>query len=87
MPLRAADLPLRYNCVDILERNLAERGDKKALFSKSRTMTFAQVSAEANQVGNALRAAGVREGTRVGLFETTSISLSTKPWFVPSTPR
>ncbi len=68
MPLRADELPLHYNCVDILERNLAERGAKDALFSKQRTLTFAQVSAEVNQVGNALRAAGVREGEYVGLL-------------------
>jgi benzoate-CoA ligase family protein len=68
MPLRAADLPLRYNCVDILERNLEKRADKQALFSKERVMTFGEVAAETNCVGNALRRLGVREGDYVGLF-------------------
>src|SRR5690242_14267211 len=46
--VRAASLPLLYNAVDILERNLAERADKVALYSDSRNMTFRQVSDEAN---------------------------------------
>ena len=68
MPLRADELPLRYNCVDILERNLESRGDKQALFSAERVMTFGEVSAEVNKVGNALRGRGVREGEYVGLL-------------------
>lgn len=66
--MRAADLPLTYNCVDILERNLAERADKPALLSRERELTFRQVSDEANQVANALRALGVRPGEYVGLL-------------------
>ena len=34
--MRAADLPRYYNAVDILERNLAERADKIALYSLDR---------------------------------------------------
>ena len=68
MPLRAADLPLRYNCVDILERNLEKRAEKQALFSKERVLTFGEVAAEVNCVGNALRRLGVREGDYVGLL-------------------
>ncbi|HEX5692932.1 MAG TPA: AMP-binding protein, partial [Roseiflexaceae bacterium] len=66
--MRAADLPLYYNAVDILERNLAERADKVALYSASRNLTFRQVSDEANQVGNALRALGIRMGEYVGIL-------------------
>ena len=46
---RAADVPLAYNAVDILERNLDARGGKVALSSADRTMTFGQVSREVNQ--------------------------------------
>src|SRR3990172_1051218 len=65
---RAADVPLYYNAVDILERNLAERADKVALHSPDRAMTFRQVSNEANQVGNALKKLGVRLGDLVGIL-------------------
>ncbi len=66
--MRAADLPLTYNSVDILEHNLAGRADKVALFSPARSLTFAEVSREANQVGNALRRLDVRIGEVVGLL-------------------
>jgi benzoate-CoA ligase family protein len=62
---RAADVPLYYNAVDILERNLGARADKVALYSPERTMTFRQVSGEANQVANAL---GKKLGLRLGDF-------------------
>ncbi|MCL4871734.1 MAG: benzoate-CoA ligase family protein [Anaerolineae bacterium] len=64
----AADLPLFYNAVDILEHNLAKRADKIALCSPSRTLTFRQVSDEVNQTANALRKAGVRFGDVVGIL-------------------
>jgi acyl-CoA synthetase (AMP-forming)/AMP-acid ligase II len=50
----AADVPLRYNAVDILERNLGPRGAKVALHTPDRSMTFRQVAREANQVASAL---------------------------------
>jgi benzoate-CoA ligase family protein len=66
---RAADVPLYYNAIDILERNLGARADKVALYSAERTMTFGQVSGGANQVGNALsKALGVRLGDFVALL-------------------
>ncbi|MGF1507447.1 MAG: benzoate-CoA ligase family protein [Chloroflexi bacterium] len=65
--MKAADLPLYYNAVDILEHNLDERPDKVALYSLERSMTFRQVSEEVNQVGNALKALGVRPGEYVAL--------------------
>ena len=65
----AADVPLHYNAVDILERNLGSRAEKNALFSAERTMTFRQVSDEVNQVGNALRRElGVRLGDFVAIL-------------------
>ena len=66
--MKASDLPLYYNAVDILEHNLPQRADKEALFSESRTLTFGEVSAEVNQVGNALKALDVRVGETVGLL-------------------
>ncbi len=66
--MKASDLPLFYNAVDILEHNLAERAEKKALFSEGRTLTFGEISAEVNQVANALKACGVRAGEYVGLL-------------------
>jgi benzoate-CoA ligase family protein len=73
--MRAADLPLYYNAVEILERNLAERADKVALYSSEREMTFRQVANEANQVGNALKKLGVRMGDFVGI-----LSLDVPEW-------
>ena len=66
--MKASDLPLYYNAVDILERNLATRADKVALLSAERELTFKQVSDEANQVGNALKKLGVRMGDGVAIL-------------------
>ena len=66
--MRASDLPLEYNAVDILERNLRDRADKTALLSDARSMTFAEVAAEANQVGQALKRLGTRPGDYVGIL-------------------
>ncbi len=66
---RAADVPVYYNAVDILERNLAVRGDKVALHSPERTLTFREVSHEVNQVGNALvEKLGIRLGDFVAIL-------------------
>src|SRR3990172_10815226 len=70
--LKATDLPLHYNAVDILERNLAERADKVALLSPERTLTFQEVSQEANRVGGALAGLGVRFGDVVGILAPDS---------------
>ncbi|MGH2593577.1 MAG: benzoate-CoA ligase family protein [Anaerolineae bacterium] len=65
--MKSTDLPLTYNAVDILERNLAQRADKVALYSDTRKeMTFRDASNEVNQVGNALKKLGVRMGEYVG---------------------
>ena len=66
--MKAANLPLHYNAVDILERNLAERAEKVALYSLEREMTFRQVSDEANQVGNALKKLDVQMADVVGIL-------------------
>jgi benzoate-CoA ligase family protein len=65
----AADVPPRYNAVDILERNLGPRGDKVALHTPERAMTFRQVSRETNQVAGALRdKLDVRPGEFIALM-------------------
>ena len=65
----AADVPLEYNAVDILERNLDARANKVALYSADRSLTFGQVAREVNQVGNALiRKLGVRLGDFVAIL-------------------
>lgn len=66
--MKASDVPLQYNAVDILERNLAARGDKAAIYSAEREMTFRQVANEANQIGNALKKLDVRLGESVGIL-------------------
>jgi benzoate-CoA ligase family protein len=76
--MRAADLPRYYNAVDILERNLARRADKVALYSREGTLTFQEISNQTNQVGNALKKLGVRIGDFVGI-----LSLDVPEW-VPS---
>ena len=70
MPMRtAADVPIQYNAVDVLERNLEARGDQVALFSVERQMTFAEVSAEVDRVAAALRTRlGVRTGEHVAIL-------------------
>ncbi len=70
--MKAADLPLSYNAVQILEHNLETRADKTALLSDERELTFAEVSAEVNQVGNALKRLGVRPGESVALLALDS---------------
>lgn len=66
--MKAADLPLYYNTVDIVERNLPDRADKVALYSDARQMTFQEVADEVNQVGNALKKLDVRMGDVVGIL-------------------
>ena len=70
--MKADDLPLYYNSVEILERNLGERGGQIALLSAEREMSFSQVADEVNQVANALRASGVRIGEAVGILAPDS---------------
>lgn len=70
--MKSTELLLLYNATAILEDNLPRRADKTALLSDRRTLTFQAVADEANQVGNALRAMGVRFGDRVGILAPDS---------------
>jgi benzoate-CoA ligase family protein len=66
--MKASDLPVYYNSVDILEHNMTKRADKVALYFEERELTFRQVSDEVNQVGNALQKLDVRIGEVVGIL-------------------
>ncbi len=65
---RAADLPLHYNAVDVLERNLPGRADEPAILSSERCCTFGEVAAEVNRVANALGRLGLRRGDMVAIL-------------------
>jgi benzoate-CoA ligase family protein len=71
--VKAADLPARYNAVDILERNLPERASKVALMSDARTVTFAEMSAEVDRTARALAGIGVRRGDTVAILALDSV--------------
>src|SRR5262245_1899411 len=66
--MKIADLPPHYNCVAMLEQNLAKRADKVFLYSLERQLTYRQLSQEVNQVGHALKKAGVRMGEYVAIL-------------------
>ena len=70
--MKAADLPQYYNMADILERNLAEQSQKVALESAECSMTFQEVSDEANQVGQARQRMDARFGDCVGIVAPDS---------------
>ncbi len=70
--LRAADLPLQYNAVEILEKNLISRADQPALFSVERCCTFGEISEEVDRVGNALRRLGLRRDDVVAILASDS---------------
>jgi len=71
--MKAADLPLHYNAVDILERNLLRRPDKTALLSAEREITYGDLAAEVNRTGNALSAMGVHFGETVAILAPDSV--------------
>lgn len=75
--MKAADLPLDYNAVDILEKNLATRADKVALQAGDDALTFSEVSEKVNRVGNALREVGFRKGETLAILCPDSA-----PWVV-----
>lgn len=67
--MKAADLPVDYNAIDILERNLPARADRPALLSKEREVTFSEAAAEVNRTANALRnKADLRPGECVAIL-------------------
>ncbi len=73
--MKASDLPIHFNAVDILERNLPERANKVALHGEEREWSFQEVSNDVNQVGSALKKLDVRAGEVVGI-----LSLDVPEW-------
>ena len=63
-------IPDRYNAAaDLVDRNVAEgRGDKPAILCEDRRLTYRDVQALVNRVGNALRGSGVGMEQRVMLL-------------------
>lgn len=61
------ELPDQYNLVDhFVDRHIREgRRDKTAIVSGNQQLTYAEVAAQANRVGNGLRALGLQEEQRV----------------------
>lgn len=70
--MKTAELPDYYNAGVLLEDNLIHRAAKIAIYTDSRELTFQAVSREANQIGNALRQAGVHFGDCVGILAPDS---------------
>ncbi len=66
--MRASDLPLYYNAVQILEQNLPQRANQVALVTPQREFTFQQMAEQVNQVGNALKRLDVRFGESVAIL-------------------
>ncbi len=66
--MKASDLPQRYNAVQILEENLADRADKLALGGPAGERTFSEVSEEANRLGSALLQLGLRSEDPVAIL-------------------
>lgn len=60
------DLPEQYNASEVLFHNLKEgRGDKVAIYWENEEITYAQLAAMANRIGNALKGLGTTPGARV----------------------
>jgi 4-hydroxybenzoate-CoA ligase/benzoate-CoA ligase len=71
--MKAADLPLNYNAIDLLEHNLAERADKTALLSHDRTVTYGELSEEVNRIGNLLHRKLIHHGDTVAILALDSV--------------
>jgi benzoate-CoA ligase len=74
---KATSLPREYNAaVDFIDRHLDEgRGLKVALRDDSTALTYADLSAQVNRAGNALRALGVGMEQRVLLLMLDTVAL------------
>lgn len=69
--MRYEDVPQNFNIgTHFLDRN---SGDRTALLTDAGPTTYAELTALANQVGNALRELGVRQGDRVLIALTDSV--------------
>src|SRR5713101_2948071 len=66
-----ATYPERFNPTEeLLDKGVARGwGERAALLFEDQRITYAQLSAQANKFGNALRELGINEGDRVLLHE------------------
>ena len=60
---------------DFLEQSAARTPDKVALICGKRRLTYAEIDAKANQLANALRDRGVKQGDRVVLYLPNTVEL------------
>jgi amino acid adenylation domain-containing protein len=58
---------------DFLHNSAAARPDKVALVCANQRFTYAQLEAMANRLANALKAQGVKQGDRVGIYLSNSV--------------
>ncbi len=59
------DLPTKYNASEVLFHNLAERGDKVAIYYGDEAITYWQLIQTSCQIGNGLKALGIAPGSRI----------------------
>ena len=65
--LRYQDIPYQFNVASyFVDRNLADgRGERTALITDGRRVSYAELAATVNRIGNVLHELGVRRGQRV----------------------
>jgi benzoate-CoA ligase family protein len=65
--MRYADIPRQVNvAAHFVDRNLAEgRGGRTALYTGDRAVTYAELAAEVNRIGNVLLDQGIERGDRI----------------------
>ncbi len=69
------DYPLSLTVVDLIERQAVRRPDAIATSCGEEQLSYAQLQDRARTLADALRAAGVRPGVKVGIFLTRSLNL------------
>ncbi|MDE3228818.1 MAG: benzoate-CoA ligase family protein [Chloroflexota bacterium] len=79
LPIPQVTIPDQFNAATaFLDRNIAEgRGAKAAIICEGQTMTYAEVAAQANQIGNGLRDLDVEIEQRVALMLLDSPAFAT----------
>lgn len=79
MPVPLVTIPDQFNAATaFLDRNIAEgRGAKTAIYCEGQKFTYADIAAQANQIGNGLRELGVEMEQRVALMLLDSPAFAT----------
>ena len=68
-----------YNLADLFEIVAGVVPERKAFVCGDKQLSFAQLNIRANQLGNALRAKGIKRGDNVAFSSTTAPNTS-KPF-------